>query len=390
MAETTYDPKAYNAYVEEMREVQYPMLKDATYLDHAGTTLYSKALMDRFHSDMMGSLFGNPHSASPSSQLSTQLVEDTRLQLLRFFNADPAEYDLVFTANATAAIKLVMEAFRAQDGGFWYGYHVDSHTSLVGVRESSKEHQCFGSDGEVERWIMSGKEDTSTTAKLFAYPAQSNMNGRRLPLDWTSKIRSAGTAPSYTLLDAAAYASTSPLGLGTVGVEPDFVALSLYKTFGFPDLGALIVRKASAHIFVNRQYFGGGTVDMVVSLKEQWHARKTGTVHEQLEDGSLPIHSIVALKAAMQTHSELFGTMQRVARHTDMLTQRLHDELAAMKHNNGVSVATIYGDRESPRGPIVAFNLRNSQGDWISNTEVEKVATVKRIHIRTGGLCNPG
>ena len=390
MAETTYDPKAYNAYVEEMREVQYPMLKDATYLDHAGTTLYSKALMDRFHSDMMGSLFGNPHSASPSSQLSTQLVEDTRLQLLRFFNADPAEYDLVFTANATAAIKLVMEAFSAQDGGFWYGYHVDSHTSLVGVRESSKEHQCFGSDGEVERWIMSGKEDTSTTAKLFAYPAQSNMNGRRLPLDWTSRIRSVGTAPSYTLLDAAAYASTSPLDLGTVGVEPDFVALSLYKTFGFPDLGALIVRKASAHIFVNRQYFGGGTVDMVVSLKEQWHARKTGTVHEQLEDGSLPIHSIVALKAAMQTHSELFGTMQRVARHTDMLTQRLHDELAAMKHNNGVSVATIYGDRESPRGPIVAFNLRNSQGDWISNTEVEKVATVKRIHIRTGGLCNPG
>ena len=390
MAETTYDPKAYNAYVEEMREVQYPMLKDATYLDHAGTTLYSKALMDRFHSDMMGSLFGNPHSASPSSQLSTQLVEDTRLQLLRFFNADPAEYDLVFTANATAAIKLVMEAFRAQDGGFWYGYHVDSHTSLVGVRESSKEHQCFGSDGEVERWIMSGKEDTSTTAKLFAYPAQSNMNGRRLPLDWTSRIRSVGTAPSYTLLDAAAYASTSPLDLGTVGVEPDFVALSLYKTFGFPDLGALIVRKASAHIFANRQYFGGGTVDMVVSLKEQWHARKTGTVHEQLEDGSLPIHSIVALKAAMQTHSELFGTMQRVARHTDMLTQRLHDELAAMKHNNGVSVATIYGDRESPRGPIVAFNLRNSQGDWISTTEVEKVATVKRIHIRTGGLCNPG
>jgi molybdenum cofactor sulfurtransferase len=390
MAETTHDPEAYNAHIEGMRKVQYPMLKDATYLDHAGTTPYSKALMDRFHSDMMGSLFGNPHSASPSSQLSTQLVEDTRLQLLRFFNADPTEYDLVFAANATAAIKLVMEAFRAQEGGFWYGYHVDSHTSLVGVRESAKEHRCFGSDGEVEDWVTSGKEDTTTTAKLFAYPAQSNMNGRRLPIDWASRIRSAGTAPSYTLLDAAAYASTSPLDLGTTGVKPDFVALSLYKTFGFPDLGALIVRKASAHIFARRQYFGGGTVDMVVSLKEQWHAVKTGTVHEQLEDGSLPIHSIIALKAAIQTHSELFGTMQRVSRHTDMLAQRLHDELAAMKHGNGASVATIYGDRESPCGPVVAFNLRNSQGDWISTTEVEKVAAVKRIHIRTGGLCNPG
>jgi molybdenum cofactor sulfurtransferase len=390
MAETIQDPEAYNAYVEEMREIQYPMLKDTTYLDHAGTTLYSKTLMDRFHSDMMGSLFGNPHSASTSSQRSTQLVEDTRLQLLRFFNANPMEYDLVFTANATAAIKLVLETFRAQDDGFWYGYHVDSHTSLVGVRESAKEHRCFGSDGEVERWITSSKEDTSTMAKLFAYPAQSNMNGRRLPLDWTSRIGSDTAAASYTLLDAAAYASTSPLDLGAPGVKPDFVTLSLYKIFGFPDLGALIVRKASAHVFAGRRYFGGGTVDMVVSLKEQWHARKTGTVHEQLEDGSLPIHSIIALKAAMQAHSELFGTMQRVTQHTEMLARKLHDELAAIKHSNGVSVATIYGDRESTCGPVVAFNLRNSHGDWVSTTEVEKLATVKRIHIRTGGLCNPG
>ena len=390
MTGTMNDPKAYDAYVEEMRKVQYPMLKDATYLDHAGTTLYSKVLMDRFHSDMMGSLFGNPHSASPSSQLSTQLVEDTRLQLLRFFNADPMEYDLVFTANATAAIKLVMEAFRAQDGGFWYGYHVDSHTSLVGVRESAEEHRCFESDGEVERWIETSGQDTATRTKLFAYPAQSNMNGRRLPLDWTSRIQSASTSRCYKLLDAAAYASTSPLDLGTLDVKPDFVALSLYKIFGFPDLGALVVRKASAHIFSGRQYFGGGTVDMVVSLKEQWHAPKTSTVHEQLEDGSLPIHSIIALKAAIQTHSELFGTMQQVARHTEMLAQRLHDELAAMKHSNGVPAATVYGDRESPCGPVVAFNMRNSQGDWVSTYEVEKTATVKRIHIRTGGLCNPG
>jgi molybdenum cofactor sulfurtransferase len=390
MAESTYDPKAYDAYIEDMRKVQYPMLKDTTYLDHAGTTLYSKALMDRFYSDMMGGLFGNPHSASPSSQLSTQLVEDTRLQLLRFFNADPAEYDLVFTANATAAIKLVMEAFRARDGGFWYGYHVDSHTSLVGVRESAKEHRCFGSDGEVESWITLSKEDTSKTAKLFAYPAQSNMNGRRLPLDWTSRIRSGSTSPIYTLLDAAAYVSTSPLDLSIPSMKPDFVALSLYKIFGFPDLGALIVRKDSAHVFAKRQYFGGGTVDMVVSLKEQWHARKTGTVHEQLEDGTLPIHSIIALKAAMHTHSEIFGTMQLVAQHTEMLAQKLHDELAAMKHSNGASVARIYRDRGSTCGPVVAFNLQNSHGDWVSTTEVEKVATVKRIHIRTGGLCNPG
>ena len=74
MADRPTDPMAYNAYIEEMRREQYPMLRDAIYLDHAGTTLYSKAQMDRFHQDMMANLIGNPHSASPSSQQSTHLV----------------------------------------------------------------------------------------------------------------------------------------------------------------------------------------------------------------------------------------------------------------------------------------------------------------------------
>lgn len=388
--ETTHNAMAYNAYVEGMREAQYPMLKDATYLDHAGTTLYSKALMDRFHTEMMSNLLGNPHSASPSSQESTQLVEDVRLELLRFFKADPDEYDLVFTANATAAIKLVMEAFREQEGGFWYAYHVDSHTSLVGVRESAQEHRCFESDEEVDHWIQASAADKIARMKLFAYPAQSNMNGRRLPLDWTTRLRGSTESPCYTLLDAAAFTSTSQLDLGDTGLAPDFVTLSLYKIFGFPDLGALIVRKTAAPVFAKRRYFGGGTVDMVVSLKEQWHARKNGTIHEQLEDGTLPVHSIIALKAAIQTYAELHGTMERVAQHTAMLAQRLHDGLAAMKHNNGQNVATIYRKREAVYGPVVAFNLRNAQGEWVSNFELEKVATVRNIHLRTGGLCNPG
>ena len=312
MNETTYDPLAYDAYIEDMRKTQYPMLKDATYLDHAGTTLYSKALMDRFHADMMSNLFGNPHSASPSSQQSTQLVEDVRLGLLRFFKADPDEYDLVFTANATAAIKLVMEAFREQEDGFWYGYHVDSHTSLVGVRECAKEHRCFETDQEVDRWIEACTADKPARTKLFAYPAQSNMNGRRLPLEWTSRLSGMPEAPIYTLLDAAALAATSRLDLSDTGLTPDFVTLSLYKIFGFPDLGALIVRKTAAPVFAKRRYFGGGTVEMVVSLKEQWHARKNVTIHEQLEDGTLPVHSIIALQAAMQTHAQLYGTIERM------------------------------------------------------------------------------
>ncbi|KAG9580174.1 PLP-dependent transferase, partial [Aureobasidium melanogenum] len=383
----------YDAYVEHMRQTEYPMLKDATYLDHAGTTLYSKSLLEAFTADMLGNLYGNPHSASQASQRSTHQVQDVRLQLLRFFDANPDDFDLVFVANATAGIKLVADALREHESGFWYGYHRDAHTSLIGVRELAKEHHCFAEDKEVEDWIEQEEQDTQTRLGLFAYPAQSNMNGRRLPLDWCGRTRNKGM---LTLLDAAALVSTSPLFLADLDTAPDFTVLSLYKIFGFPDLGALIVRKDAAWALQKRRYFGGGTVDMVVSLKEQWHAVKSAHLHEQFEDGTLPIHNIIALKSAIRVHHDLFGTLERISEHTSLLAERLYSSLKSLRHGNDEPVcqiyrdmASTYGDR-STQGPVVAFNVCDAKGQMVSNLEMEKLAHIRNINIRTGGLCNPG
>ena len=345
---------------------------------------------------MISNLYGNPHSASNASQLTTRRIEDVRLRLLELFNADPQEFDVVFVANATAGIKLVMDAFRDQENGFWYGYHRDAHTSLIGVREAATEHRCFATDAEVVDWIQQPTQEDGKV-RLFAYPAQSNMNGRRLPLDWSQHIRAANNKGStYTLLDAAALVSTSPLDLSKAESAPDFTVLSLYKMFGFPDLGALIVRQASAHAFDKRRYFGGGTVEMVVCLKEQWHAKKADSLHERLEDGTLPIHSIMALDSAMAVHKELFTSLERVSQHTSFLATKLYNELSSLRHVTGQGVCQIYKDPTSTydnaatQGPIVAFNLRNETGGWVSNAEVEKLAAIKNFHLRTGGLCNPG
>lgn len=377
-------------------------IQGTTYLDHAGTTPYSKSLMDAFTKDMTTSLFGNPHSASASSQLASRRIDDVRLQVLRLFNADPDHFDLVFVANATAGIKLVMEGFREVEGGFWFGYHKDSHTSLVGVREAAAAgHHCFGSDEEVEDWI-DGNDDVckslnNTKLGLFAYAAQSNMNGRRLPLSWTGRLkRSKYREKLYSLLDVAALVSTSPFSLINHSSAPDFTVLSFYKMFGFPDLGAVIVRKASGAVLEKRRYFGGGTVEMVVGGKENWHIRKHGSLHERLEDGTLPVHSIIALDNAMETHQRHFGSFKHVTSHTSNLTGLLYEKLSSLRHYNNVEVCEIYKDPSSfykdPRtqGPIIAFNLRNSQEEWISNAEVEKLASLRKIELRSGGLCNPG
>lgn len=150
--------------------------------------------------------------------------------MLEFFKADPEVFDLVFVANATAAIKLVGESFHdcalSQKKAFWYGYHNDAHTSLVGVREYSNVSRCFKDDEEVDAWIEEGgtnghwhesgteggltnkhedgtengnengsgngsgngrgngrgNERSPAQLGLFAYPGQSNMTGRRLPV----------------------------------------------------------------------------------------------------------------------------------------------------------------------------------------------------------------
>ncbi|KAI0136341.1 MOSC N-terminal beta barrel domain-containing protein [Xylariales sp. AK1849] len=389
---------AYNGHIEALRDQEYLMLKDEVYLDHAGTTLYAKSLIDKFAADMTYNLFGNPHSASSSSQTSTARIEDIRLRVLQFFNADPSEFDIVFVANATAAIKLVAEAFRAAPGGFSYAYHQACHASLVGVRQEATDSFCFH-DGDVENWIngepLPNDLENSSSPTLFAYPAQSNMDGRRFPLDWTAKLRSrreSTSGDSYTLLDAAAYVSTSPLDLGDSDHAPDFTVLSFNKIFGFPDLGALVVRRQAAPAFRHRKYFGGGTVDVVVCVKEQWHASKTQSLHDSLEDGTLPIHSIIALDAALDIHRQLFGTMKDIASHTSYLARRLRSRLTALHHQNGAPVCTIYSpqNEQTSSGPVVAFNLQNSLGAWISLTEFEKLAALKKFHVRTGGLCNPG
>jgi len=145
----------------------------------------------------------------------------------------------------------------------------------VGVRELTKGAQyCFSDDEEVEDWLeghipKSKLLNETGFPGLFAYPGQSNMTGRRLPLSWTAKLRNSVRPlhqDTYSLLDAAALATTTQLDFSDPDSAPDFTALSFYKIFGFPDLGALIVRRNSGGVLLWRKYFGGSTVNSNRSL----------------------------------------------------------------------------------------------------------------------------
>src|SRR5947209_545018 len=95
--------------LDDLRAMEYSRLdkQGHIYLDYTGGGLYAESQL-REHIDLLSNnVFGNPHSLNPTSRAATELVERARAFVLEFFHASPSEYTVIFTSNATHALKLV-------------------------------------------------------------------------------------------------------------------------------------------------------------------------------------------------------------------------------------------------------------------------------------------
>src|SRR5690242_12162292 len=89
---------AGTAALDSLRAADFARLdaQKAVYLDFTGAGLHALSHV-REHSELLAnSVFGNPHSASPSSSATTAAVERTRARVLCYFNGTGA-YTCVFT-----------------------------------------------------------------------------------------------------------------------------------------------------------------------------------------------------------------------------------------------------------------------------------------------------
>ena len=137
MSRITTDPEyTATAALDALRAADYGRLDAGgqVYLDYTGSGLYAASQV-RAHTELLASqVLGNPHSVGGASAAATSLVEGARQSVLRFFNADPAVYTAVFTANASGAIKLVAESFPFAPPGQLL-LAADNHNSINGARE---------------------------------------------------------------------------------------------------------------------------------------------------------------------------------------------------------------------------------------------------------------
>ena len=221
-----YPSFAGTTSIDELRAHDYARL-DAlghTYLDYTGGGLYAESQLRRHHELLAARVLGNPHSQSPTALASAELAKEAREAVRRFFNAPEDEFEIVFTPNASGALKLVGEAYPFAPGGVLL-LSYDNHNSVNGIREFACSKGAAATyipvreedlrlDEELVRTALRGagaagaRAGAPGPAKLFAYPAQSNFSGVQHPLGWVAEAQELGWD---VVLDSAAFAPTNPL-----------------------------------------------------------------------------------------------------------------------------------------------------------------------------------
>ena len=359
------------------------------YLDYTGGGLYASSQLKAHQELLRKNIFGNPHSTNPTSLAATELVENTRAYVLKYFNADPTEYDVIFTANASGALKIIGESYPFKTGT-QYALTFDNHNSVNGIREFAR-----GKGSNVitipvtlpdMRVDQSALDSTWAKARsgsnnLFAYPAQSNFSSVKHPLEWIEQAHKKGWD---VLLDAAAFAPTNRLDLSIW--KPDFVALSFYKIFGYPTgLGALVARRQALSKLV-RPWFAGGTITVASVQGDKYYLAEG---HTAFEDGTVDYLNIPAVEIGLK-HIESIG-IETVEERVRCLTGWLLDNLIALKHSSSVPLVRVYGPLTTEsRGGAVTVNFFNAKNQLIDHRSIEKTANKENISLRTGCFCNPG
>lgn len=328
-------------------------------------------------------------------------------------------YDVIFTSNSTAALKLLGETFNFQQTkespSGSYVYTVDNHMSVLGMREivnTNKIHSIERADllnNLTSNNISTNLSDKSNSS-LVIFPAQSNFCGFKYPLNLIKSVQEFGlqlndrnkqsnnTTNWYIGLDTACYVSTNPLDLKKY--QPDFAVVSFYKMFGYPTgLGCLLVSKRGAKVLNNKKYYGGGTVKIAL-VSKNWHEKRDSSLHECFEDGTIPFLSILSVMEGFKTLERLvparngYQTMERISYHVFSLTKYFYENVSQLKHLNGNMFIRFYNETgyESVerQGGICTFLLLNDDGTYIGYSEFNHIAQLHNITVRTGCFCNPG
>lgn len=382
----TYD----HAAVEALRRDEFARLdaNHETYLDYIGAGIAPLSLLDHSHRVLSGTVFGNPHTGSKPAE---RFYESARAGIYRYFRCSPDDYEIIFTPNASAAIRLVAESFPF-DAGSELILSKDNHTSVHGIREYAKAKGASVKyipltndlrlvDASMERAL--DKLDRGY-AHLLAFPAQSNATGVLHDLRWIQIAQDRG---AMVLCDASAYAPLS--GFDGAAYQPDFIPVSFYKIFGYPTgIGCLLAKKSSL-TQLNPPAFAGGSV---CYFSGPWSPTDRILYHEQGRRFEIGTPNYAAYHAV--AHG--FELMTRIGHDTvharaNALARWLETQLQQLRHSIKAknALCRVYGAPGS-KGATIMLNMFDCYHSIIPHSLVRDAAADLGITVRNGCFCNLG
>lgn len=190
---------------------------------------------------------------------------------MSFLNVSDNDYFILFTANRTAAFKLVAESYPFQASRKLVTVY-DHESEAVGTMISSSEKRGAKAMSAEFKWprlrIQSAKLRKMIVSRrkkkkkrgLFVFPIHSSVTGARYPYLWMSIAQENGW---HVLVDACALGPKEMDSFGLSLFCPDFIICSFYKVFGEnpSGFGCLFVKKSVISILEDSS--SAGIVNLV-------------------------------------------------------------------------------------------------------------------------------
>ncbi|KAG8871284.1 hypothetical protein FRC20_010727 [Serendipita sp. 405] len=363
--------------LDRLRKSEFSRLEKANevYVDYMGGCLWPKSLVTG-HADILKSgLFGNTHSDSPCATRSDKQISLARTAVLDFFDAPASDYVCIFTSNATNALKIVGENFPFEPESSLI-LPADCHNSVNGLRQFAHSTGAtvdylactpFGGfdPSEAEMLLAKRVNIARDAPSLFVLTGQSNITGLRPSLSTLSDAKKSGF---YTLVDAAALASSARISLRAQSPDIDALAVSFYKIFGYPTgVGALIAKKSFLST-LKKKWFSGGTVDFVQAPGQM--TLQATDLAARFEEGTLNYSSLSAIAPGLEFVKTFMGPMSV---RLPILHHYLHNALESLVYPG--TQMRLVKVHTRPRPPPITSSAS-------STSTYQPLQSSHRIHVR--------
>jgi len=359
-------------------------IKNTTYLDYTGAGVYSDIVIQNYLQELAVT---NPNK-------SLEILQDVKNEVLSFVGASSNDYSVVFVASATQALKVVGETFPFNSNNKFV-YTTYNHNSVLGIRRyalaNNASFETISSPLQIND--LKSIPTNPNTYNLFAFPVEDNYAGTKVKNSDLKAITNDPVIKSkwFLLADTAAFLPTNPLNLTETPL--DAIIMSFYKIIGFPNTGALVIRKDAISKLKKRSYLSKSAeikenpIPLLIESDLSYVPTIAG-IEDDKPPASLNLAVIHGLRALKQIG------MKNIQNHVWNLTRKLFLEIDSMKHSTGIKAAEIYGNHNmndyDSQGGIVAFNMKTTNGSYIGYSMVVKEGSTAGYHLRGGCQCNPG